>query len=1505
MTTPRHLLECLKARLSSSRASRRGVALVMVLTVVSLCTVLMMTFLAMSMTERSSSVHYSDGLQAQEIAESAVNVVIAQIREATSSRNRVWASQPGCIRTWDDQGKFHKAWKLYSDEQMTEIREEALVSYDYDDLKEWQRAPWTYVDLNEPVIRGKSVYYPIVNPIARDEPKWPSAERRLPNEDKAGIEGFDWNEDKVGLSEFDLMVRRQLQKPTLPMPVKWIYQLRDGTLGTVDKEKRFVPAHPEQSSPSKDNPIVGRFAFWADDETCKLNPNVHAGGSSWMTPLTGGDIDRNFAGAQPVNHEWQRYPGHPATTFLSPVFLPGMQDITNERRAIEVLYSIVPRVVGGGSEVGTRTLSKTDFQHQKGLTADIDRLYATNDEVLLKEDRTPNTFPEAGGLLRQKSLTAGAAVDLLEKSRFFLTTVSRAPEVNLFNQPRITIWPSYFVESASDAGHLTPFDQLIRFCGQLGRKGQNGQPYRYYFQRKNEDSTTFDYDQIPRNQQIYAYLAEAGKRDLPGYGASFASKYGNDEHLQILTEIFDYIRCTNLHDDSLYEDRWTQAFQPANINNNPTYTNPRRTGTGNARSHKGFGQVAPIEINYKGVDTMGFGRFFTVQDAAVVGIFCAGGGFSAYEVSSGGEHGGPFSPGIREHAELVLERGDWRVEPSKEPEYSNFPPLPPNVKMEKNDDGTWKMDNWPVWLQELSQKFTSGDESQYERDFKAAFNPRFWNWQLAYLDPQYRAAAPKGKYDRTQVTDAEVTRLKRGERLIQAGFIFNLFSPSLGWAGIHSDYEVEVDFQGLSSGDPDGMIFPASDGGTAMAGRFLARPDGSKVERAIWSPGGRQEEFSLSGTYSDGTFGGVVPHTVFLTDRTLQRKLTGGGPLNPAGRRAPMDRLFDECPSTNQYAYVTLPFKIAGNTPNELRMEMKEGKAVIKIWINGKTSENSRPRQDSQGKTLDADGRTLVQEIEMRFPGFRAPAPTLVSGGNGRVVKDSYGNYVPQGGSIGRPYWSLGFDGSHLDQTDKGRLSRASWIRGEDTVQGVGIRHGDVRLAAAQKHILLQDNPADDLYQPHFSYGEQKFAHGLMSNSFGGRFTGADNYTANKKNAGLERSNRDLLPGVSYGASWPARLYHDLSKEVQQYGDFDNGMGIVMDGPYINKPDEGNVRRLYITGAVGQTMLPYFYDSTLQEPASPSYFSPNRILPSPGMFGSLPTGVKSGKPWQTLLFRPNVQGSGFPSHPGAASPPDHLWLDLFWMPVVEPYAISEPLSTAGKVNLNYQILPFKHITRNTALHGIFKSEYMLCIPKAHGSDYKVGNGYGIGYDPYKNPYGGTLQGRSLRSVIHEDLTLEQFQSRFDKGTIFKSATEICDIHLIPESISERTSGTMPIGTYTPKNLKQMTSGKYWKDHPLVGDNGRERPYTHIYPRVTTKSNTFKVHYQAQVLQKAKTTDADTWDPDYDQVVADYRGSSIIERYIDPNDPAIPDYAADPEDSTLPPLDQFYRFRVVNPKRFAP
>ena len=93
------------------------------------------------------------------------------------------------------------------------------------------------------------------------------------------------------------------------------------------------------------------------------------------------------------------------------------------------------------------------------------------------------------------------------------------------------------------------------------------------------------------------------------------------------------------------------------------------------------------------------------------------------------------------------------------------------------------------------------------------------------------------------------------------------------------------------------------------------------------------------------------------------------------------------------------------------------------------------------------------------------------------------------------------------------------------------------------------------------------------------------------------------------------------------------------------------------------------------------------------MFASLPTGVKREIPWQTLLFRPPAWGhpDDFDvSYPGYEDPKDHYLLDLFWMPVVEPYAISEPFSTAGKINLNYQILPFTNIKRATGIHSLRK-----------------------------------------------------------------------------------------------------------------------------------------------------------------------------------------------------------------------
>jgi hypothetical protein len=110
------------------------------------------------------------------------------------------------------------------------------------------------------------------------------------------------------------------------------------------------------------------------------------------------------------------------------------------------------------------------------------------------------------------------------------------------------------------------------------------------------------------------------------------------------------------------------------------------------------------------------------------------------------------------------------------------------------------------------------------------------------------------------------------------------------------------------------------------------------------------------------------------------------------------------------------------------------------------------------------------------------------------------------------------------------------------------------------------------------------------------------------------------------------------------------------------------------------------------------------------------------------------------------------------------------------------------------------------------------------------------------------------------------------------------------------------SGNFWKTRRLTGDNSKERPYATIYPRLTTKSNTFTIHFRAQTLQKAPGGNPGEWDETRDKILGEYRGSQTIERYIDPNDAAIPDYA---DLTSTSPISDFYKIRVLQAKQFTP
>jgi uncharacterized protein (TIGR02600 family) len=347
--------------------------------------------------------------------------------------------------------------------------------------------------------------------------------------------------------------------------------------------------------------------------------------------------------------------------------------------------------------------------------------------------------------------------------------------------------------------------------------------------------------------------------------------------------------------------------------------------------------------------------------------------------------------------------------------------------------------------------------------------------------------------------------------------------------------------------------------------------------------------------------------------------------------------------------------------------------------------------------------------------------------------------------------------------------------------------------------------------------------------------------------------------------------------------DWDNGPGMIMDGPYINKADEGALAQ-----AGGYTYpgnLPYIGNYDTFESANTqlqTLFSPNRQISSPVMFGSLPVGLDH--PWRTLLFRPAMlpgyQGSY--THPGGANPniPDHLLLDFFRMPVVEPYAISEPLATAGKINLNTQIAPFTYISRTTGLRAVLKSVMITALnpsPVVTGSPGHSG--------PYVSYYktdahDATLTSSSTRLAIDLADTINQMTTlndttnafpEFSRTTysaaqpnFFISPSQICDVPLIPLSAT---------GTQAYTNASLST---FWSANGLTGDNSLERPYSMIYPRVTTQSNTFTVHVRAQSLQKVpgNVEAATTWTEGLDQVVGEYRGSFTVERYFDPSNAAI-------------------------------
>ena len=682
-----------------------------------------------------------------------------------------------------------------------------------------------------------------------------------------------------------------------------------------------------------------------------------------------------------------------------------------------------------------------------------------------------------------------------------------------------------------------------------------------------------------------------------------------------------------------------------------------------------------------------------------------------------------------------------------------------------------------------------------------------------------------------------------GGRAIEAALLFEPFSPSMGWYKLAESMYFDVTFSSMTV---DGQPLNMTTTGTAM----------NNAVGNGWHCNGRER----------------------------------GG---PGGLRGPIQGM-----GGANYAFVSknTPRVVVGKG-GKTTMDFSGGTITVKVY-----------------GTTSADPSKLIQTFTVNFPGGKLPIPSLVTTGTegyrggGSTVDNFWWSFKRRFASLGSVPTAPGIDyykpeRRWADEPEgKAGFKIGGIFRLEDVVRTVVPETGDIRLTAAKaapgtEFVKVSSNNWED--------PQWKFLH-VFSEAVGTHtiYGNCNEATGASPAPGIPGSALDdQLHGssdVQYHYARIPEIRPGAGKLYNKYGDFDNGVAQATDGAYINKPDEGNT---------SGTNSPYYYFAwNFGEPAE-VFFSPNRLVPSAGMLGSLPTGVKRNQPWQTLLFRPQ---KGHPGDPGYSDPktaknptnkaPDHLIMDCFWMPFAEPYAISEPFSTAGKVNMNYEIAPFSYIRRATGLHGVLKSEEPLTIPNAASKIYKLWdhetNDNAIMPNDSRDTdsqvrtdwgkaYNGQAPFDKMRRGIDPDQTLSQFDDRFKAGEIFRAASQICEIHLV-------TKG---------EKLSKYQDGSFWKDYLVTGENSRERPYANLYSRLTTKSNVFTIHVRAQVLRKSPSDDATQWDEDKDKVVSEYRGSSIIERYIDAADPNLPDFANAASSNAT--LDANYRFRIVSTKRFAP
>ncbi|HRJ07725.1 MAG TPA: Verru_Chthon cassette protein A [Prosthecobacter sp.] len=1736
----------------------QGLALIIVLSMLALATIVILAFLSVADTEHKATITYSSSQTARRLADTAVNMVVSQIRAGsereTAAAPVIHATQPGAVRKYSQTGIFIAGYKLFSDKDMIFRSPPASASNPNEFEQQFVAnseppANWNrdvniarFVDINEPVIKGQLdasgnstttlTIFPVLDPRA--------AQDIDPNPgDEFPVEGFSYNtatalrnQDLSGASDINPEQRAivlpgaaggSVDSLRLAMPVQWLYILRDGAVGYLDETLRFqvlagssgALGSGESSSPqdqygvpSETNPIVGRVAFWTDDESCKVNINTASEPTYTGQPIYYHERDQSWADFPPARSEYQRFPGHPATVALSSVLYPNptLADnrsldtygprgritgtaLSNALAVKERLYDLIPRIHTGGSLSGTRSFEQDAYRTLSGDSTNAtavaiqqaagERLYASVDELLFSQrdsDRRRvlnNAVAGSTTLFNRQSL---------ERSSAFLTAHSRASEVNMFGLPRVAMWP---VSERQD--RRTGFDNLIEFCTRLGSAGNN-----YIFQRTfartiPPSSSGASYDiNIQRNQRLMAMLDALMNKSFPaavdGAGGavarSYVQKYGQDNTRQLLVQIFDYIRSTNLYDSYLIPQNrnnwptfvtsgtastvdWTQTYRERDrlVAQTRTYTdgvarNPNSTRDGNRSQARindpfedrflpGHGQVTPAEWSVGGRTYRGFGRFVSISEIGLQFICTADGQPDMYswripmKSTEGGAAATDYQIPVIADEDLV----NYVDYFASSPDVPNVSGGRTALKLDENVafQNTYTIRDLPLGNMAMDEvAITNLDGVRWAGRGDRSIKDRYYSnfpplntyasgglYNTTNLPPngpgtknftRQPARHPGYRAENWNHSLEEDTPLKVDEKRVQALLHLEFFCPSVGYGEIIPDMTFVISANDISNIEVDGKaIFSTTQNVVIRTERPLFETDGTpevggfasfrkiSLGRRVKGMGRVPDDTGYDTNATSNVHSGVLNMDLVSSFFTVNRNRAlqfssppitvniydthdwqSAAPVQVVRFRlsagqAPTPDLV--CAGSYQVNFI----RPDGTEYNHPLLQAPRWWGFHRDGVLGRSlgiavdSEKGRFNRDFAGQRVDTETRAHNPNAIDSGSGIATANAQSVPGARALIYARDSGNYV------GVRLLDPGFIADRIKYGPRPGDPQSSWDRpwhfGSDVVRAMQPAHGDARILFVKRVV----EPAD--WTPHRFWNDanEYMAHNFSSYTAGGE-PGFDRGTSSFSNL-VDNTVRALPPDVTVSAARSPDAPHGRSTLaptsraahafVQRYYDFDDSDPGGRVGSFINKPDEGNyaVGDFWISGwTPGQPKkwrATYFRSNgqgSRVAAGQGSYFTPNRMISSPVMFGSLPTRMwdNNGEgAWTNALFRPHVQlpngvTGGVTSdatHPGETTPPDHYLLDLFWMPVVEPYAISESLSTAGKINMNYQMMPFTHIRRATAVHAVMKGEVFAALPNTDyelSKDVRTGWGTNGSTAPVMRneslPLTATGAGANRNAYWHRTIaidrfkptsgadqrwwqlaigqrvqgTLRQFEERFNfglsqnnstlpegmRGGLFRTASQICELHLIPNPAPGGAAVNVSPGDVTDVNARDNAMGRFWAEHCSTGDNTRERPYSNLYARLTTRSNTFRVHVRAQSIRKSlRSVDPAQFDPDRDVMTGEFRGSFLVERYIDQGDlqragNAV-DYANASDPFSLRPLEDYYRFRVIESKRFAP